>query len=256
MKNLINCFLALAILVGAPMLYAQDDDNQPHMWENILITPNNNQLKTLQDNMRKHNQKYHAPGTAHQAVVFTVETGPDVNKMIWSMGPINYTSLDSRPAVGGHDEDWRDNIMPYVKKLDNAEYWSMDVKLSNTDMIRGKLAEYPLLYVRYHEVKEGQGYQLEGLFEKMSGTIKSMDGTNPFGIYYNEFRQGLDNGRHIATVSFMKNWAELDSDWNFKSTFTKKYGENAWRPWVDGMDDTMRNSWDEIWKYNKYMSGH
>lgn len=256
MKTIINCFLAVALFAVAPFVQAQDADEPPHMWENLLITPDNQHLKTLQDNMRKHNQKYHASGSDHQVVVFNIQTGPDVGKIIWSMGPIKYASLDSRPAEGGHDEDWRDNVMPYIKKMNNAEYWTMDTKISNTEAIRGKLAEYPLLYVRYHTIEEGQGYQMKGLFEKMTETVKSMEGLNPFGIYYNDFRQGNENGRHVAAVNFLKNWGELDGNWDFKGAFIKKYGENEWRPWTDGMDDMIQNSWDELWMYDKYMSGH
>ena len=255
MKKVFKSLLALVIIFSVNMGWAQDSDSPPHMWENLTITPHHQHLKTLRENMRKHNQKYHAKGSAYSVNVFSIQTGPDVGKLVWSMGPIKYASLDGRPAEGGHDDDWQNNVMPYVKEMNNSEYWEMDLELSNTDMISGKLAEYPLLYLRYHEVAKGQGYQLKGLLEKMSGAIKAMDGVHPFGFYDNQFRQGYDNGRHLATVSFMKNWAELDSDWNFKEAFIKAHGEGAWQPWIDGMDQSMRNSYDEIWMYDKYMSG-
>ena len=66
----------------------------------------------------------------------------------------------------------------------------------------------------------------------------------------------FDIGRHIAWVSFLKNWAEFDDDSSFKDAFIKVHGENAWDPFLKGMDDTFSNSWDEIWVYDKELSGH
>lgn len=257
MKTTIKWLLAIFISCGSNFYaIAQEDDGPTMIWETIMLTPDNTKLKVLQQNMRTHNQKYHASGSAHEAMVYNIATGPNAGKLVWNMGPITFADLDSRPAAGGHDEDWRDNIMPYIKDMGAVEYWKGDNKLSNTAMLTGPEIKYPILYIRYHEVAEGQGYQLNGLLEKMSEAIKGMDGENPFGFYDNQFRQGFDNGRHLATISFLKNWAELDDDWNFKTAFVKVHGENAWQPWVDGMDNAMRNSWDEIWEYNKSMSGH
>ena len=103
------------------------------MWEAIFLTPDNTKLKVLGENMRAHNRKYHNEG-AHKATVYNVTTGPDVGKIIWMMGPLQYKDMDTRPAAGGHDEDWRDNIMPYVKKMEHGEHWTQDVKNSNTSI--------------------------------------------------------------------------------------------------------------------------
>ena len=83
-----------------------------------------------------------------------------------------------------------------------------------------------------------------------------MEGENPWGIYTNLFRQGYEIGRHIAWVAFYKNWTEFDEDDNtFKDTFLKVHGDDSWDSYVRGMDDTFSNSWDEIWVYDKNMSG-
>jgi hypothetical protein len=89
---------------------------------------------------------------------------------------------------------------------------------------------------------------------QVSETIKSMDGENPWGLYYNSFLQG-DLGRHVATVSFLKNWAEMDEDRNFKESYEKLFGENLWDNFIETLEDTFTNRWDEIWVYNKNLSG-
>jgi len=264
-NNLINSFIMIkkanALLMTVALVFgtlltvnAQDDASSSKMWESIILSPDNKNLKVLQQNMRKHNQIYHKEG-AHKATVYNISTGPNAGKIVWEMGPLKYADLDTRPSVGGHDEDWRDNVSPYIKKLNTIEYWREDTKLSNTDMLDDDNSKYPLLFIRYHEVVNGHGYSIDHLLNQISKTVKAMEGVNPWGVYSNQFRQGIDIGRHIATISFLKNWAELDEENTFKATFLKVHGANSWDAFLKGMNATFSNSWDEIWVYDKDMSG-
>lgn len=256
MKKVLKCLLPLLLIVAtAPQGLSQEE--QPDMiWENVILVPDNTKLKLLEENMRAHNTKYHAMGTAHQAMVYNISTGPNVDKLVWSMGPTTYSNLDTRPAADGHDEDWRDNIMPYIKRIDRIEYWSNMAELSNTDMLQGDEVKFNHMIIRYHQVEPGHGYTINHLLKQMSEAIKAMDGENPFGYYANDFQQGNDIGRHFATIRFINNWADLDKPWGLRASFEKLHGENTWTQWQKGMDHTFHNSWDEIWSYNKDMSGH
>lgn len=245
--------LLIAALVFGTILTVNAQDEDYIMWETITITPDNTKLKVLGNNMRKHNQTYHS-NEPYKAYVYNISTGPNIGKIVWQMGPVKYAHLDGRPSENGHDEDWRDNIMPYVKKMSDGEYWKKDKKLSNTDMIDPKSNEYPLLFIRYHEVVKGEGHNVNRLFSQISETVKAMEGNNPWGLYYNEFRQG-NLGRHIASVSFLKNWAEMDVDDTFKETFLKKFGDNSWEPFTENYNDSFSNTWDEIWTFNPTLSG-
>jgi len=254
-KKTISLFALVALIFGTNFSVIAQDDDSYTMWEQITITPDNTKLKVLGENMRKHNMKYHKDGP-YTANVYNIASGPNIGKMVWMMGPLKFSDLDGRPSKGGHDEDWRDNIMPYVKKMTNGEYWKQDAKLSNTSMLKPGEVTHPLLRVRYHEVAKDHGYSLDSLLKQISETIKAMDGENPWGVYDNHFRQGYTIGRHLATVSFLKNWSEFDEDNNFKATFLKVHGENSWDAFVDGMGDSLTNSWDEIWEYNAKLSGN
>lgn len=256
MKQLFTLLLIVVISIGSTNeLLAQDDSFTP-MWESFYITADNTKLKELGEAMSKHNKKYHSEQGPHHAVVYNVVSGPNMGKMVWQMGPLKFAHLDSRPKSGGHDEDWRDNVMPYVKKLSHGEYWKQDMELSNTDMMDGNVSTTPILHIRFHEVAEGHGYSVDHLLDQISSTIKAMDGDNPWGVYDNQFRQGYRIGRHLATVSFLKNYAEYDEPNTFKDTFIKLHGEDAWQPFIRGMADSMSNSWDEVWEYNAALSGN
>ena len=253
-KKSISFIAMVAIVFGTVFtLTAQEEDKSYEMWEDIMLTPDKTKLKVLSENMRKHNQKYHKEGP-HKSTVYNITTGPNAGKIIWEMGSLTYTDLDTRPSVGGHDEDWRDNIDPYIKRTNTVEYWRSNKKLNNTAMLDDDNSKYPILFVRYFEVVDGPAPGIETFFERVSKTIKALDGINPWGVYYNEFRQG-DLGRHISTFSFSPNWADFDKDLNWVETFEKVNGENSWQNQQELFRATFKNSWDEIWVYDKNMSG-
>ncbi len=131
--------------------------------------------------------------------------------------------------------------MPYVKKLSHGEYWKQDMELSNTDMMDGNVGNTPILHIRFHEVAEGHGYSVDHLLDQISSTIKAMDGDNPWGVYDNQFRQGYRIGDFLATVSFLKNYAEYDEPNTFKDILIKLHGEDVWQPFIRGMADSMSN---------------
>ena len=255
MKTKLFTIIAIVCLMICPVFtsIAQEEDDSYVMWESFMLTPDNTKLKTLSENMRKHNETYHNEG-AFKTTVFNIISGPNSGKIVWMMGPMQFKHNDSRPTGDGHDNDWRDNVMPYVKKMHSVEYWTQDDKLSNTGMLDGDASKRPLLFVRYFEI-EDDAYSVKDFFTKVSNTIKEMEGENPWGLYYNQFRQG-DLGRHIASVGFFKNWTEFDEDDNtFKKTFEKLHGENSWQGFLKMGEATFSNSWDEMWSYNKYLSG-
>jgi hypothetical protein len=252
-KSSISYLLMATLLLGTVVITNAQEADAP-MWETIVLTPDNTKLKVLSENMRAHNQKYHKEGP-HKATVYQISSGPDIGKIVWMMGPLKFAHLDSRPSAGGHDEDWRDNVMAYVKKMQHGEYWKGDVKLSNTDMLTDDPSLYPIQFIRYWEVNLEHSHNAEGMLTIISKTIKAMEGNNAWGVYYNQFRQGTRIGRHIATVGFYKNWAELDEAPTFKKTFLKVHGEDSWDAFVRNMDQVMDNSWDEIWVYDKELSG-
>ena len=249
-------FAVLAAMVFGTLgtLQAQESRMADPIWESIVLTPDYTKLKVFGENMRKHNQKYHKEG-AHRVTVYNISTGPDTGKVVWLMGPLKFADLDTRPAVGGHDEDWRDNVMPYIKKIESGEYWKQDDKASNTNMLPSDPSAYPIQHVRYWEVNLEHGHSVDRIFKQVSDAVKAMEGENPWGVYDNLFRQG-NLGRHMATVSFSKKWAEYDDDPKFKAAYLKTHGEGSWDGFIRDMDQIFDNSWDEIWTYDKNLSGH
>lgn len=254
MKNAMLLGISVFLLLfPLSQTQGQEGESPDLIWETIMLSPDHTKLKTLGDNLRAHNQKYHNSGK-HQASVYNITTGPNSGKLVWIMGPFQWEDLDSRPAEEGHDEDWRDKVMPHLTAIEQIEYWRQQNELSNTDMLPEDPSSYPILFTRYHEIEKGQGHNWRNMLEMVSKTIKAMPGDNPWGVYINEFRQG-NIGRHIASVGFFKDWKDFAQENQFRDKFDEVHGNNQWDRFVRNMDNTFENSWDEIWEYNKHLSG-
>jgi hypothetical protein len=250
-KKIILFIAVTAIFCTSATVHAQDD--QRKIYEYIMLSPVTSQLKTLQDNMRKHNQKYHSSGP-YTAYVFNIATGKDAGKIVWQMGPIQLSDLDARPSDNGHDEDWRDNIMPYVRYQTDAEYWNTDANLSLFKDMSTESVSHPLLAVRFYNVHRGKRNQVDNIFKNRSAALEGLDNAAPWGLFYNMFQQG-EQGRHIASVRYFKNWTDYAEPRNFMESYEEVHGNGSWANLMDLMQDAFSDSWDVFFQYDAYMSG-
>mgnify|MGYP001819501721 CR=1 FL=1 len=231
--------LLLLILFVLPVILPAQDDSYT-MLESIILTPNGEDNEKLMEAMKAHNSKFHntAPYTAS---VWAISTGPNAGKLVWMMGPLTYSHLDNRPSGDDHDNDWA-NVTKHLDHMGTVEYWKRDDKLS----VNTTPEPSPMIYVRIWEVNEKYGFLVDGLLKQASEAVAAMEGNLEWGVWDNEFRQG-NHGRHLATVSSMKNWAELDKDYKFMEAFKKVHGDDAWIPFQRTGELAWRNSYDEIW---------
>ena len=229
---------------------AQDEESKSIMFESIIIEADFENGAALRTNMANHNKKYHGEEGPHESMVYNISTGPNAGKIVWMMGPLTWSDLDHRPSEEGHDEDWMNNVVPNMEGTGAVEYWELDQELS----IPSTGETYPLIYIRYHNINPDQGHRVGALLKKMSATIKSMENVTSWSLYDNQLRQG-SAGRHIATVSGMHKWADMEDDWNFKEAFENLYGKGSISGFNKEMGEVFSDSWDEIWSYDAYMSG-
>jgi len=165
------------------------------------------------------------------------------------MGPHNWSDLDNRPSADGHDEDWVNNVVALLEDVSHAEYWKMDLELS-----KNPGGQYPMYYIRYHNFSNTEGYRAWDEIRKIAATMKAMDEVNSWTVYDNQFRQG-NAGRHIAMVSGMNSWADLDNNRPFGKTFDELYSNRQRFNMMREMEDATTDSWDEIWTVNPKASG-
>ena len=250
MKNLFFLFFFCLSLT----LVAQDaEEKAPDyvMFQTILLEPDLEDLPQLMANLAAHNKKYHTAGTPYASTVYRIATGPNVGKLVWMMGPCTWSDLDHRPSDEGHDEDWMNNVMTLLEGIEHGEYWKLDADLSKNPMAE----QFKMYYIRYHEFSKTEGYRAQAALEKIAETMKAMDEVKHWSVYDNLLRQGYKTGRHLAMVSGMNSWSEMEDNWPFRSTFEEKYSKSEFDNFVREMEASSTNSWDEIWVYDAYLSG-
>lgn len=218
-------------------LFAQDDDSYV-MRQLVTLKPGKDYEK-LEKAMKAHNETFHKDGP-YEANVMSIAHGPNAGHIVWNMGPVTYSQLDNRPSGDDHNKDW-EKVMGNIESVALNEFWRLDKELS---VLKDKSPK--MLYVRFWNASNENGFLIDELLKKVSATHKAMDHEYSWAVWDNQFRQG-SNGRHLATVSGMGSWAEMDEDYNFREKFEEIHGENSWTPFTRSMNIAFDDSWDEIW---------
>ncbi len=243
-------YIVILFLIILPLdIVAQEGQSEEVIYQSVLLTPDNTQLEAFQEAMAEHNQTFHNEPGPYHSNVWSISTGPNAGKILWTMGPLNsYAQLDDRPS-GDHDDHWQNVVMPTVKDTETVEYWRLDQDLSN--VVEG---DYSIAFVRIHKINSKYGFLVPDALKKLSETIKALEENPSWVVYDNEFIQG-DLGRHIATMTFHNSMAEIDEEWDFRDTFEEVYSRGEWDRWTRTMDHIMEDQYDEIWVLVPELSG-
>ena len=243
MKKLLIFFMVLPVVFLA---YGQDK-SETHMYETIYLTPKLDAVNTLAENMANHNKKYHGEGE-HAAFVQNVVAGKRSGQLVWVMGPGTFAQLDSRPGEGGHDEDWSNNVMPYLEKMSNIEYWRRSDQYYvpegyNAQKIR----------IRFYKVRRGDGGDFVDHYGKLVQVFREKKYNRQLSIFQNTFPTA--NGRNMASVSSFQNWGELDQGLPVAEDFESIHGEGSWDKWLVRLRELTEWSDQEVRELMPAMSG-
>ncbi|MDH3711534.1 MAG: hypothetical protein OER04_16705 [Cyclobacteriaceae bacterium] len=239
----------LSIMVLFPMaflVYGQDHQ-ETHMYESIYLTPKLDAISKLSENMAAHNKKYHGEGD-HAAFVQNVVAGKRSGQMVWVMGPGTYAHLDSRPAEGGHDEDWANNVLPYLEKMSNIEYWR---RTSQYYVPEGYDADK--IRIRFYKVKRGQNEDFVAHYGKLVQVFNEKKYDRQLSIFQSTFPSAT--GRNMASVTSFDNWADLDKGLPVGKDFDSIHGEGSWAKWLQELQDLTEWSDQEVRELMPEMSG-
>lgn len=215
-------------LLFSPAALAQE---KYQMVELTFMLPKIGSEKAFEAAIKEHNNAYHKEGpyTAHLDYILT---GKQTGWYVWLMGPCTFTDLDGRPLDEAHDKHWNDKVAPNVAKYGSTEYWKHNAKLSyQSKEIDPKLEE-----IWFADIKKGDYYRFKEFVTKIKAAFEKK-GEGNMNIYENQFSEG--NGRQVAIVWAMDNYAEMDID---NGGIMKEYEEiNGEGSWANAMDE-----WQEI----------
>lgn len=218
------------------------------MYDFVLLKPDNKHLADLGEAMAKHNREYHseAPYTAH---IWAIQSGTYTGWWAWIMGPCTYTQLDGRPETEAHTKDWTTNVMPYISKTAQANYWKLDDELSFSpeDSFTGK--EIWAVF----DIKPFEGYRFKEMLKQVKKVYEEKAYTNAFEVYNARF-DSKDMGGVLIASSF-KNWAFFDEDRNFKKDYEEVHGEGSWWTFMEEYKDVVVSVDDLVAEYLPALSG-
>ena len=224
MKKSFLTSLTLCLFIGISIA----QDSKTHMYETIYLTPKLDKINELNDALSAHNKKYHGEGN-YYAFVQSVITGRKSGDYVWLMGPGSFGSLDSRPAEGGHDDDWSNNVLPNVAEVSQAEYWERDDNAYYTP----EGFDGDKLRIRFHRIKRGKNGEFRDLMNKIAEVYKAKKYNRTFSLYWNQFPTA--RGRNVATINGFENWAMFDENGNFGADFNAVHGEGTFSKWREKM---------------------
>lgn len=250
MKNISIVLLALLFTLSA----VAEESKAYTQWDTFRFTVNNKDAKKLTKNMRAHIKKYHAKAPL-KTQIFNVVYGPNSNELIWVMGPVSYSELDARADDKQHDDDWADNINPYISAYNESEVWRNMEGLEINNL--GEKAEAPEKYfARYLTVNKDQDPEvIKYLLTQVKDTLVKIGKVKYWTVMDNQFIQGNLNGRHLMGLSSMASWAEIDEDWEFAKHFEELYGKGSYKAFRESYGRVFKNQWHEVIAINKEMSG-
>lgn len=244
--------LLLLIVVFLTWTISGQNGEEYVVFENVVITPNPSKIKDFQQHMAEHNKKYHADDV-YGCRVYAIVTGPNTGKFVWSMGPIPWSSIDNRPAQGGHDEHWNTMVMPTLLPEANASYWRSHPEFSNfpRDFKLDKLR------LTYYDIKRGMGNfdKIKEIIGRVAKMNKEKYPDDIYGVYTNEFGS-TNEGKDVVFVDFFESSAKLgEQDENWISNYNAVNGAGSFDRDIKTWFELTNGSERELWILVPELSG-
>ncbi len=239
-------FFTLSAIAEDAKSYAQ--------WDTFRFSIDNEHAEKFTENMRAHIKKYHVKAPL-KTKIYNIVYGPNANQLIWVMGPVSFSELDARADDKKHDQDWAENINPYITAYHESEIWRvMDgLVINNLD---AKADDPDKFTARYLTVAQNQEPAvIKYLMSQVKKTLDKIGKVKYWAVMENMFIQGNKSDRHLMGLSSFDAWAEMDEDWEFVKHFEEIYGKGSYKAFQSNYDKVFKNHWHEIYAVNKEMSG-
>jgi len=213
------------------------------MVELTFMLPKIGMESTFEKAVKDHNAIYHKEG-AYKGQVDYILTGKQAGWYVWLMGPCTFTDLDTRPENGAHKKDWDQKVAPTVAKYGAVEYWKYKSEWS----YKSGNEEAKLEEIWFFDIKRGEYYRFKALMLKINEAFVKK-GDVDMQVYQNQFSE--NNGRDIAIVWGMKNWAEMDDDGDsVKKYYEEINGDGSWADFIDEWEAATESIVKQVWKIN------
>jgi len=239
-----NKFSLTILLIAAILLTTTGIAQEKKSYTMVELTymlPKIGMEKAFVKAVKEHNQKFHTQDP-YNAQLDRIATGNEAGWYVWIMGSTTFSQLDGRPTKGAHEDHWDKTVSPTVKKYGRTEYWRFNDKLSfNPDKSNAKLEN-----IWITDLEDDTYYRFKDLMGKIKKAFEKK-GEDNFLIYQNQFTVG--DGRDIAFVWGLKNWAEMDDDDpGIKKDYESIYGKGSWESAMKEWRAITKSFKSEMWE--------
>jgi hypothetical protein len=234
--NLIAVLLMCCMLFSTSML-AQEKYN---MVEITFMMPKIGMENSFENAVKEHNGLYHKEGPFKGSLDY-ITTGKQTGWYVWIMGPCTFTDLDNKPSSDAHNKHWEQKVAPTVAKYGSTEYWKHNPKISyksGTETIK-----YEEIW--FIDIKRGDSYRFNAFMEKIKAAFEKK-GEGEMQVYENQFNE--ENGRDIAIVWGVGNYAGFDKNGSIKKEFEEINGEGSWDSALDEWEEFTVSVTSQLWK--------
>jgi len=237
-RYILMALLTLSCAIGA---YAQTGTaSTPLVIESQAMLPKRGMEDKFEAAVLAHNKKFHQDGP-YVAGLRKIDYGPQAGWYVWVMGPVAYTSLDTRPSKeSGHDADWSATIDPLVQEYGGTGLWNYNSELSYGWDIFKKSKHYEIWSV---ELKPKQYYRFKALCEKLKKGYESL-GTTSFIVLENNLHSR--DGADVGLIWSFNSFDEWQKDPGLKGNYEKIYGAGSWQAAMDEWMDMIKSYDSEI----------
>lgn len=223
--------------------------SQDLIFQMVTLTPKAGMTNELQKVMKEHNDTFHKDGP-YGVRCYSINSGPDAGKIVWTMGPLTWGQLEDRPAGSDHEDHWDKKVAQYLEPGAHVEYYSFSRSLSHfpTDFTLDNLL------IRYVDVKPGMMYRYNELIAKAREVYAAEMSDEPFGIYHNRLGNSKD-GRDLMIVWFFDHMGWMGEDAGFMEKYNKVHGPGSFVNFRNDIADVVKGTDNILLTYMDNMGG-
>ncbi len=217
--------------------------------QNVMLTVHPTKVAEFEAGMTAHNKKYHPEG-AYQAQVYNIGSGKNAGKYVWSMGPLPWSAMDTRPAEeNDHDADWNTNVAAYTIGDTDVNYWKFHPQFSNfsKDFSLKNLSIFML------DIKRFKDPQAIAIISKVQKVYAEKMPDDLYGVYTNELAN-MD-GQDLAWVGFFDKMSWMGQEDKFPQFYEEVHGAGTFAQFIADVDEAFDGEYEEIWTFRKDLSG-
>ena len=211
-------------LITCATLFGQDYI----MFQTSVLKLRAGQNHSLQQGVKKHNDKYHSGEDSPKAYLWYINTGPNSGNYSWATGPMKFSDMD-QSLPDGHVRDWERNVSPYADETEIV-YMMRDEEMTYNP--ENETVGENILMKRI-PIKNGQEHieAVEEAVQKIARALRRTRSNIARRVYRNAFPDGH---QEIMLVYPFSSWTEFEGSVRglpegFQDSYEKIYGKGSFR---------------------------